>query len=427
MAILTNKFISGSNGRMLEIRIRKADGSTGVNTKFLTNLGDVEVVTLQEKQDEVAACTFDLKDNTRKIVVQLHEKFAGPVLYSKAKKQTRLAFENWFQEIGVKDSIMHLNNPYMKQTEDTKDEWIEAVAFVRYSNLGECLRQSGRRGFFVNQFYDKDFIDDGRHRKVWFEDGTSLMEAESRIARYPLHVIGLICNRRGLGVRVPASSHLDMVSKLVSVEAAAEVQRRQGQKIYEISRVPPWVDFDDLQIEGQSHWKWEVELVRYLRRGNTKNILVRAKDAPLKDSIVVQAHILPLQLAPERPTVPVARLNLRKTVVATPSKLVLPTPRESERARAKERESDKSKISQSRQEDPIDMLLKQFAEFPVKVNKQLHDGGILMNSIQRKFSQLSDRMAQAEMETEEFDMTDLSDVDVELIDDDDSCPLASVS
>ena len=432
MAILTNKFIAGTDSRELEVQVRKADGTTSVHKKFLTNLGDKEVAPLQERKSEVEACTFRVENKTRRVVIQLHERYAEKGLYSAARKQPRLAFVNWFKELGAQECLIHLSNPFVKQALDSETEWLEAVAYVREVSLGKCLALSGRKGFFVNQFFDKDNVDDGSLRKVWLEPATSLKDALERAARYSNFVCGLVCNRRGLGVRVPGSSFNDMVSKLLGTDAAADVLRRQGQKIYEISRAPPWLDFEDLQEQFKLQWNWETELVRYLRRGNTKVILLRAKGVPLKDSIIVQHHILPIQQAPLRPqssitsfqmrapvaaSIPASRQNQKPSTTRHTEKEAQATNQRDKDVRrgslveegAKESLPDMGKNQRTDTMNILDFMRKEFSSF--KQTLQEHEA--IMESLSHQVSHLSKKFTAMDDEEGCDDVSALSDLDVD--------------
>ena len=439
MAVLTNKFIAGADSRQLEVQVRKPDGTTNVHVKYLTNLGDREVAPLQERKSEMEACTFQVENKTRRVVIQLHERYADKGLYSAARKQPRSAFVNWFKDEGVQDCLMHLSNPFVKQALDSETEWLEAVAYVRETSLGKCLGLSGRKGYFVNQFFDKDNVDDGSLRKVWFDPGTSLKDALERAARYSNFVCGLVCNRRGLGVRVPGSSFNDMVSKLLGAEAAADVLRRQGQKIYEISRAPPWLDFEDLQEQFRYQWNWETELVRYLRRGNTKVILVRAKGEPLKDSIIVQQHILPIQQAPLRPQSAITSFQMKTPVAASiPAVRQQQKPKvaisQNERRTSHSEEGAKTGALGSENgprteaRDIMDFMRKEFSFF----RHTLHEHEMKMEALGHEIFNLSEKVKEIDDEDEECDDPNLSDVDVDVDDEldlgiDDDVPLVRKS
>ena len=49
---------------------------------------------------------------------------------------------------------------------------------------------------------------------------------------------------------------------------------KRGTKVFQISKVPAWVDFDDLRFEFKLQWKWEIELVKTAGRFATKTFIV---------------------------------------------------------------------------------------------------------------------------------------------------------
>ena len=133
---------------------------------------------------------------------------------------------------------------------------------------------------------------------VWLENEVTLDEALSKAGRFEGIAKGLACGKRGLGVRVPEDKFEEVLFKFLGPIAGAKEMKKQGQDVYEISKAPPWVDFDDLQSTLRNTWKWEIDPVRCFHKWNTKTFLVRSSAAPPQDSCVVQGHILLVQAAP---------------------------------------------------------------------------------------------------------------------------------
>ena len=109
-----------------------------------------------------------------------------------------------------------------------------------------------------------------------------------------------MANKSGLGVRVPKGDFMDMVGKFVNPMSAAKEIRRQGQKIYEVSRAPPWLDADELVMTLRAQWSWDVDYLRTIKKWNTKTILLKSSETPKRDTIICDHHKMTVQLAKER-------------------------------------------------------------------------------------------------------------------------------
>ena len=313
MGVLTPKPIPAAESQEVEVLVRRANGQTDTVKKYLTNVGDTPIQC--DSAADVDACTLRMENKTKKLMLQIHKDYATEQLYAAAKQVPKVAVDKWLANVGLRDGTLNIGSPYIRKTGDS--EWVETVLVVRDLLMGQFLTYSGKEGVFIAPYYDKDNLDDGTLKKIMFEKGTTLDQALSRAARHANLTVGLCVNARGLGVRVNALHYKDMVTKILSAPAAAAVLQRDGQKFYQMTKVPPWVDFGDLRATLRDQCKWEVELVRTWTRYGSKAFIVRASYPPPLDVFIIEHHKVPVQLAPDRPRPQVQVLQRQR--IAQPS------------------------------------------------------------------------------------------------------------
>ena len=171
--------------------------------------------------------------------------------------------------------------------------------------------------------------------------------------------------------------------------------------VYEISKAPPWVDFDDLQSALKSTWNWEVDLVRSFQKWNTKNFLVRASTPPLMDSCVVQGHILLVQTAPPlQRKVQVQRQNIKKKDEGHAPKIATPVP---EPRQTSETSHPPSKTSGPgvNQEARLDRMEKMMTTLITEMRAKFNETQMQLDEIR-----LVDYEGEDEDEDEEDDMSE---------------------
>ena len=143
--------------------------------------------------------------------------------------------------------------------------------------------------------------DTNEYTVIWLDEGVELQDALSRASRHDTSR-GVVANKQGLGIRVPREKFMEMVTKFVSPTTAAKEIRRQGQKVYEVSKAPPWVDVEELISTLRTQWNWDVDYLRTIKGWNTKTILVKSTSEPKRDTIIVGLHRMTVQPAKERST-----------------------------------------------------------------------------------------------------------------------------
>ena len=307
MGILTPKPIEGESEE-IEVLVRKPNGETDVVKKFLTNVGDIPVQ--HDQKDELSAVTLKIQNKTKKLVLQMHKQYSSEQEYEAAKRVPKLILEKWLADHGLKKGTININTPFIRKVGNA--EWIETIIYAAEISVGHFLASSGKRGVFINPYYDRDNIDDGSLVKIYFEKGTTLADALSRTARHSNMVVGLVCNATGVGARVNAVHYDEMLDKLLTPEGAVAARKRKGQKFYQLSKVPPWVDFDDVKDDLKAHFKWDIDLVRIGTRYGSKIFIIKAGDPPPKDYVIIQHHKVPIQLAPERSKPEMERMELKR-------------------------------------------------------------------------------------------------------------------
>ena len=192
----------------------------------------------------VSECTLKLTNKTKKVVLQFQERFADKKMFEHGLKDSYLPFDGWLKGTDLAKNMCFTSRPFLKEIGEQR--WFEMVATIRETSLVKFLQASGHGGLFVNTFLEKG--DTNEFSIVWLEDDISLKEALSRASRHNTTSRGVVANKRGLGIRVLKSDFMDMVGKFVNPMNAAKEIRRQGQKIYEVSRAFPWLDVDELVI-----------------------------------------------------------------------------------------------------------------------------------------------------------------------------------
>ena len=103
-----------------------------------------------------------------------------------------------------------------------------------------------------------------------------------------------------------------------------------------MSKIPPWVDWADVQGELSAKWKWGADLTREVRSVNCKIFVVGAVTPPPHDSVIIDGHRCPVQAArTKKPARPVQTLRLIRPggdssgkKVATPATKPMPTPKQ---------------------------------------------------------------------------------------------------
>ena len=309
LAILTPKAIPNSNSREMKVKVKLANGRIDYRDKFFTCLGDKEFKPTFEKSNVISECTLKMTNRTKRIVLQLQERYADEKLFDLGLQNPYLPFDGWLKESNLSTEICFTSRPFLKEIGESR--WFEMVATIRESAFVKFLQNSGLRGIFVNPFRERG--EQSEYAVVWLEDNISLNDAVNRARVHGANVRGVVSSKRGLGIRVQSESFKDMVGKLLPPEMVEKELRRQGQKVYEVSKAPPWLDVEDLVTILRKEWKWDVDYLRTVRAWNTKTILLRSADPPKRDTIIVGYHKMTVQPAREREqTKPVSRTMDRK-------------------------------------------------------------------------------------------------------------------
>ena len=80
------------------------------------------------------------------------------------------------------------------------------------------------------------------------------------------------------------------------------VPSKDGMRVFEIDKVPLWVNVEDMITEMITQMCWVTEFVRINRSfGGYKSFLVRANMDPPKDCVMAGEHMMIIQLAKPLP------------------------------------------------------------------------------------------------------------------------------
>ena len=246
MGLNTPRLIEGSGGREIEVIFENMAKRMTRRTCFITTIGDEpEVRALYEKKSVIDACTFKLSNTTKRVVISLQAKYTSKEDFLLAARAPRAALHGWLKENDLHQDLRFVTQLFMKRLEDK--EWMEAVATIHEGAVDKYLKASGKSGWFIKPWLDRNEPEDHGTQIIWVGEEVPLSDALSKADRYGEQVRCLAFNKRVLGIRVMAASYKSLLSKILPADSAAEVLRKKGQKIYEVSHVPPWVDAKELR------------------------------------------------------------------------------------------------------------------------------------------------------------------------------------
>ena len=310
MAVVTPKAIEAAETKSTELQCKMVNdaGRLIILKRYLTLIGDKNVKALYLAKENQDKQTLAVGDASVRVVFQMCEKHMSETEYKNAKKSPRAALMAWLEKHELNKTVLYMTQPYVKSVYG--NEWIEGVASIRKDSLPSFLKISGEDGGFTKQFLTADVKDDSM-RIIWFEENTTLADARSRSARYKDQALGLVSGRRGLGVRVLKDNFNELAVKILGDTVGNAEVKKQGQKIFEITKVPVWVDFKDVRKELRTKLGWDVTHIRDIPGWNAKTFIVGASETPAFDHIVVDQHWIPIQPARERKAVAVKRWNFK--------------------------------------------------------------------------------------------------------------------
>ena len=318
LAIVTPKQISAAANkcREIKVRIKKNSGAVEFITRWITNLGDTIVKPCNEKKAAINAATLNVKNETSRIVVMFVKKHMNVKDYEAAKIAPDVPFDLWLKKCSM-EKVLYRSRPSVKVIGE--DEWLEVIITVSNPVVNRLLQSSGRDGVFTKIFKTKDSLEEPLSRVVWLGIEATLSDAIEKAKPVESRTLGLEVGRRSLGIRVPTDYFKEVLPVILPKTLADAELKKQDQKIYEISKAPPWIAFEQLQESFKGLWAWEIELVRVMNRFGSKTFLVRASKPPPREAAIVDKQWMPIRLAPERPRQEVQRLFFTKKVNPTPA------------------------------------------------------------------------------------------------------------
>jgi len=312
IGLITPKPIMGAGDkcRAVEVKIVTAAGRLTVAARHLTSIGEGNPIKAKyEKQTEMKSASVEIEDKSLKVVVKVADVVCHESLYDKAVRNPQPVISEWLATHLGRENVLHMTRPMVKKVNTAG--WVESILTIRKSALEKFHKASGRNGVFTKVYRTGNATDDAL-RIVRFDPGAAVDDALTRARLHGDAAHGLEWGPWGLGVRVPKDGFADKVKRMFGKEKAKAEVERIGGSIYEISKLPPWVEYEDVQAQLLAKWNWATTLIRVARGWNTKRFLVRSSTPPNRDAFVIGDHWCPVQQAPDRNKPNVLTLRLRE-------------------------------------------------------------------------------------------------------------------
>ena len=354
MAVITRWQIPSAGAKCMALKCKVTNNKDRLEIRdmFLTQLGKERVVPKYMKESTLQKTTVTLDNATCKVVMTMDERHVPAEVFKTAKISQRAALEAWLKKYELDAGLIYMGRPSVKQIDGR--QYIEAVASFSAAVLPTLLQKSGESGSFVKSFIEND-EQKGEYCVVWFDEGTTLADALSRTSRHREITHGLVSGKGGLGVRFkPGENFAANVKKVFGTEVSLREEARRNSKLYEISNVPPWVQFAQLQAQLSSTLKWDASYVRTFSRGNTKMFLVRASTKPNRDVVIHDNHWMPIQEGRPPRKAPVSKLRENKSAATVHTKRVMDPPK------APERSATRNDVSSNSNERMLNNILHAF-------------------------------------------------------------------
>ena len=256
IALITIKPIeaAGDKSRKIDLKALNAEGRLVVLERHLTPVGE-KIKATYEKTATVNEATLELSNTTKKIVIKAVKEYCPPALYNRLRLRPQEALNTWLEEQGCRRKVLYGFKPTVKAVGDS--EWIEAIMVIKEKDVVTFHKLSGKDGLFVNLYRTGEQGEDA-WRIVRFEPGTTLAAAREKRRLHEEAAHGLVFGRWGLGVRFPKDDFQNRAKNIFRTEAAKKETERLGQKFYELTKEPPWVDFEEAKDQLEKKWKWDV-------------------------------------------------------------------------------------------------------------------------------------------------------------------------
>ena len=201
--------------------------------------------------------------DSAQIVLSMGKQHVSQAAWNSAVSQPRAAMKQWL-EAQASVEMLDARPPYIS------DGKLQTVCWVPKKSRDACLKVSGQDGVFVNPFLAED-ADRQEFKAVPLEPEVSL-SAALRQAQFNPQAVGVVCMKKGFGLRVLAAKHEELL-RHVHQDAAGKFL---GGK-YEVTGLPLSVG-----AEGVKEFlaPWSVHPVTTFRRQLTRTWVVRAEKAP---------------------------------------------------------------------------------------------------------------------------------------------------
>ena len=300
MGMLTPRIISdaGERSKLIEVKAINEHGRLVLLKRFLTTIGEyTQIRPTSESSKMKTAETLDLVNNTVKVVLKVAKIPCKAALFARAKASPLTEVTKYLVQKELRDKVLFSTRPLHKEIKGS--EWIESILTVKMEHLKTFHKLSGEAGVFFSIFREGNDIEK-QWRIAKFAEDTTLDQALEKNNHYATASHGLVLGPWGIGMRLATNNFIDNVQKIFGEAAAAKEREKQGQKFYEISKIPPWVDFAAIKSKLEEKLEWATTLVRVIKGWNTKTFIVRSSNPPPRDTAIIADHRVLIQAARER-------------------------------------------------------------------------------------------------------------------------------
>ena len=189
--------------------------------------------------------------------------------YEAVKIAPDVPFDLWLKKCSM-DKVLCRSRLSVKVIGE--DEWLEVVITITNSEVNELLRFSGRDGASTKICKTTDSPEEPLSRVVWLGIESTLSDAIEKTKPVESRTLGLEVGRRGLGIRVSTDHFKEVLPVILPNTLAGAELKKQTQKIYEMSKAPHWIAFEQPLQSFKSPRSWEIELVRVMHRFGVQDV-----------------------------------------------------------------------------------------------------------------------------------------------------------
>ena len=272
----------GVKSEAISCRVITGENRVTIIKQWITNFG-TQRVTPKWAQAQSDTPKIAMRNDTVKIILQVVKKYCSPKEWKSATENPGAALRDWLREQKCSDAIIHSYRLVHKDMLKGGAQWIEQVIIVKPTGAKQITRYSGISGVFAKPFVSNEQPPSGQWHIVWMGEDTSLVQVLQKGNILGDAYKGLAHGRNGLGVRVLQEDYADCGKKMIPDFVAST----DNSFMYEISKVPIWVNADDLIGQLMATMGWMVDFVRTLRAQGGGNIAAPQDCMLLGDALLL--------------------------------------------------------------------------------------------------------------------------------------------